>query len=544
MKVNAKQSFQEKYNSFLNKVLSERLFESGINLNQMLIESFSVSSDNARQIVKRAVAQKAIKSSYPYTFGKGQYIYLYNEYELGKSSIKAITKISRPPIYRLLQLMDRNNGILSYYEGLKITASPMENSSTKVSTLEDILSLFAKLDIIYQKRDNNNVVYILFKEDKEELQETKEQALMANHFAKMVIDCSVLPDILSWLGRSNLIDSINSIYRNKKTPGIGAKHNNLIWDAYTYTRSTGINPTLGSKADTLEKKTLSVLDVVLSEEYSAEHLDAFYDRIQINRNSTKEVERKILPIIVYKSSSAHTINKIAKLGIIAFDIGSIFGTKIYDILNRTHELSIFFKESEKIDQTIEGILNAISEAGQEDALKELRGTLFEFLMYPLLASLYPLATIERGKTLTRQNDIGKKEGYEYDYIIQSTNPPEIVFVELKGYHSRATIPLGNEDTKGSIKWFFSRTLPFAIKEYKSEIGKGKVAKGVYITSAAFWKDGKEFLEIMDKGKLKSLNLNTGYDRDQLIELLNQRGFRNEIKIIKKFYTQKEEEHLN
>jgi hypothetical protein len=45
---------------------------------------------------------------------------------------------------------------------------------------------------------------------------------------------------------------------------------------------------------------------------------------------------------------------------------------------------------------------------------------------------------------------------------------------------------------------------------------------------------------MNKGKLKSLNLNTGYDRDQLIELLNQRGFKNEIQIIKKFYTQKEE----
>jgi hypothetical protein len=196
MKIKEEQSFQDKYNSFLNKVLSERLFESGINLNQMLIESFKVSSDNARQIIKRSVAQKAIKSSFPYTFGKGQYIYLFNDYELGKSSIKAITKASRPPIYRLFQLMDRNNGIISYYEGLKITASPLENSSTKVSTLEDILNLFKKLDIIYQKRDRNNVVYLLYKEDKYEQPEAKEQTLMSNHFAKMVMDCSVLPDIL------------------------------------------------------------------------------------------------------------------------------------------------------------------------------------------------------------------------------------------------------------------------------------------------------------------------------------------------------------
>ena len=126
-------SLQDKYNSFLNEVLKERLFESAINLNKLLVDTFSVSTDNARQIVKRAVVKKAIKSSSPYTFGKKQYIYIYNEYELEKSSIKTITEKSRPPIFRLLKLMDQNSGIISYYEGLKITASPLENSSTKVS---------------------------------------------------------------------------------------------------------------------------------------------------------------------------------------------------------------------------------------------------------------------------------------------------------------------------------------------------------------------------------------------------------------------------
>lgn len=41
---------------------------------------------------------------------------------------------------------------------------------------------------------------------------------------------------------------------------------------------------------------------------------------------------------------------------------------------------------------------------------------------------------------------------------------------------------------------------------------------------------------MDKGKLKSVVLNTGYDRDALLELLRQRGFKNEIRIIERFYT--------
>src|SRR5690606_39563254 len=48
------------------------------------------------------------------------------------------------------------------------------------------------------------------------------------------------------------------------------------------------------------------------------------------------------------------------------------------------------------------------------------------------------------------------------------NPPELIFIELKGYNSGATIPLGDQNTKSSLKWFFRRTLPFGIKQYRSE----------------------------------------------------------------------------
>jgi len=74
-----KQSAQEKYNFFLSQHLEKHLFDSGINLNQKLVERFDISIENARQILKRAVSQKAIKSSAPYTFGKKQYIYIYND---------------------------------------------------------------------------------------------------------------------------------------------------------------------------------------------------------------------------------------------------------------------------------------------------------------------------------------------------------------------------------------------------------------------------------------------------------------------------------
>jgi hypothetical protein len=393
-----------------------------------------------------------------------------------------------------------------------------------------------KLDIAYKVKDQNGVVYILYKLFKEKRTTPDEEILMANHFVNMVTDCTVLPDIIRWLGNSNLIDNKNVVYRNKKIPHIGAKHNNLVWDAFAYTRATGINSILGAKADTINKQTLVVLDVVLANDYSSIHLDAFLARIQINRNSVIEESRKILPVVIYKTCSSQTLNTIKKNGIIAFDVSAIFGAKIYEVLNGMRELSSLLNVGQNVDQTIGEILKSISDAGQEDALKELRGTLFEFLMYPLLKTIYPNASIERGKTLTMLDKEGNKENYEYDYIIESSNPPEIVFVELKGYNSGATINLGDSNKHSTLRWFFRRTLPFAEKYYKEAIERGKEAKAVFITSANFFEDGKEFIATMNNGKYKSTELDTGYERQGLLDLLKKYRFEAEIRILKKFYS--------
>ncbi|MFE3872141.1 hypothetical protein ACFX5F_13005 [Flavobacterium sp. ZS1P70] len=529
-------TIQDKYNKYLAELLEVKLFESAMDIHINLINKFSVTPANARKIVSRAVAQKVIKSSEPYTFGKGQYVYIRNGYDFGKDGVKDISKKSRPPIYRLLQLMDQNDGIVSYFEGLKITAAPLEESSTKVVSLDDIITLLMKLDIVYKVKDQNGVVYIIYKLFKEKRSTPDEEMLMANHFVNMVTDCTVLPDIIRWLGNSNLIDNKNVVYRNKKTPHIGAKHNNLMWDAFAYTRATGINTVLGAQADTIDKQTLVVLDVVLASDYSPIHLDAFLARIQINRKSVMEESRKILPVLIYKTCSSQTLNTIKKNGIIAFDISAIFGAKIYEVLNGMRELSSFLNVGHNVDETIGEILKSIKDAGQEDALKELRGTLFEFLMYPLLKTIYPNASIERGKTLTMLDKEGNKENYEYDYIIESSNPPEIIFVELKGYNSGATINLGDSNKHSTLRWFFRRTLPFAEKYYKETIERGKEAKAVFITSANFFEDGKEFIVKMNNGKYKSIELETGYERQGLLDLLKKYRFEAEIRILKKFYS--------
>ncbi|MDM1097981.1 hypothetical protein HXZ81_15255, partial [Myroides odoratimimus] len=340
-----KVTVQDNYNEFLVKLLDEQLYLVASDVIKHLIDKFDVLPANARKIIGRAVEQNCIQSSAPYTFGKNQFAYLNVEHNLTKNDIKNISKENRPPIYRLLELMDQNGGIVSYYEALKITASPVEKSSTKVDSLEDILTFLMKLDIVQKTTDHNGVGFVIYKDATdtglpEELLRDTLEIMTRQHYDKMIADCILLPDILNWLRRSNIIDSEKVIYRNKITPHRGGIHNNLVWDAFGYSSTTGIKTVVKKGDDLIDKKTLVVLDVVLSHEYLDIHLDAFISRMQINVNSVKEEQRKVLPIIVYASSSIATINKMRKYGIITFDIGYVFGNRIYEVLNDIGQLPI------------------------------------------------------------------------------------------------------------------------------------------------------------------------------------------------------------
>ncbi|MDM1499500.1 hypothetical protein ACPDHQ_16875 [Myroides odoratimimus] len=536
-----KDTVQDRYNEFLEKLLDEQLYLVASDVIKHLMDKFNVLPENARKIIGRAVKQECIKSSAPYTFGKKQFAYLSVEHSLTKNDIKKISKENRPPVYRLLELMDQYGGIVSYYEALKITASPVDKSSTKVDSLDDILTFLMRLDIVQKTTYHNGVVFITYKEKtdiglSEELLSNTLEIKINNHFETMIADCILLPDILNWLKRSNIIDSEKVIYRNKTTPHKGGIHNNLVWDAFGYSSTTGIKTVAKKGENLIDKKTLIVLDVVLSHEYLDIHLDAFISRMQINVNSVKEEQRKVLPIIVYASSSIETINKMRKYGIITFDIGYVFGNRIYEVLNDIGQLPILESvNSGDVDKVIEKMLDSISSSGQDDALKALKGTLFEYLMYPLLKTIFPNAIIERNKTLIEKTKEGKRYNYEYDYIIQNNTPKELIFVELKGYRANAIIDVGDWETKNTLKWFFNRTLPFAMKEHKAMKEEGISSKAIYITSANFSDEGRLLIEEYNKSSFKSRLLDVGYDREPLLSLLREYEFESEIKIIDKFY---------
>lgn len=542
MNVKNQNTGQDVYNRFLLKYLKEHLFATGSDLKELLSENFRMTGANARQAVSRASRSKVIKSSKPYTFGKGQFLYLFSSVALNEDIVLDICKKGRPPVYRLLRQLKNNIGILSYYEAMKITASPGSATSTKVNTLDDILKLLKKLGLVTQAKDKRGIDYILLNSSYLDPASFRAGEAMEREFSRMSLDASLIPDILRWLNKCNVLSGKNIIFRNKKSPGIGAVHNKLWWDAFGYTKTTGINPTLGAYSETIDKQTLVVLDVVLSGEYNQLQLDGFVSRLQINLNSVGEGKaRKVFPIVFYRICDKEVLARLAALGIIAFDIGAVFGAKIYEVLEKLQEVNQLISTGNDIDSTVKSILKTIRRSGNDSVLKDLKGTLFEFLMYPLIKRLYPDASMERGKTLEvkgEKDENGKytTEKYEYDYIINSSHPREIVFIELKGYMSNATIPVGDIDTRNSLKWFFERTLPFGAKHFKKEVGEGKSIKGIFMTSAMLDEEGYEFVAEYNGGKFRSESVDTGYSRNGLLELLEKNGFTKEAKVIEKFYT--------
>lgn len=530
-------SVKNKHDDFLIDYLHEKKFLVSGELGTALSEKFGVTDVYARKIIERSVRKEFIKSSMPITFSRGQYAYFSIHERMTLDIIKQIAKLYRPPLYRLIESLVQNSGIISYYEAIKITASPVKRSSSKVDNLTDLIELLRINNFIYLAVDMHNVTYIVLSSAKD-----SEERLVKEHYNKMFVDSLFVKDVLDWLTKSNLILSADSRYRNKNTPDRGAEHNNVLWDAFGYTKATGLHSYSVPVESGTEKQTLVALDIVMSREYTQLDLDGFISRVQININSVKTGVRKIIPVIIYKSCPQFLLKKIKALGCLCYDIGSIYGSNIFSILENMSKLQ-FSQNLERYDEfgkTIEETLTAIKNSGQEDQLRAIKGTLFEVMIYQILRHRYPSAEITPNfyysqEKLNKQTSKIEKIGFEYDYVIRSSNPKEILVVELKGYHSEYEIPLGTYETKNSVRWFFNRTLPFIKQRYQADIDYGYSFKGAYLTSSKFEKEAIEHLTGLNDGHFRAVNLEVFYDRAKLIELMKSNDFSSLIAIIDKFY---------
>lgn len=523
-------SKNSKWDVIIKKIFSKKeTFLAATELNDLLCEKFNITRENARQIIKRSATKKLIKTSSPFTFKNGQYIYMGIDDRLNLETLIKITKTYKPSMYRVLSLLNKEDKIISYYEARKAAATPIENlDKYKLIQIDEEIRELINHDIIFATKDSERgIVYLAAKQ-----YENTDiiNSLMKRHYEKMRLDSIFIPDIVRWLKEHNFIHHNQIVYRRVDNPSQGARHNDFLWDAFAYTNTTGFSINTGKE----DKQTLVVLDVLIHREYSKEDLDSFYNRIQSVRHSTHGEARKILPIIFFLKVDPNVKREMKRLKLLNFSLQNIFGTKITEVITKLDNIQVTLNKlisneaqteevTAEIIETAESTLKTLDDTGHIENLQNIKGDLFESLMYVIVFNLFPHNS--------RINHSQIIKPYEYDIIVQLDD--EIIIIELKGFQSKYIINLGDNKTKNTVKWFFGKTFPHAKKAYTMpdnpfKYDKSKI-KACYITSANFATDAKKWLEEQNETKLKSKKLDCFYDRKSLLMLIKTHENLNSIR---------------
>ena len=106
---------------------------------------FNISEVYARKVIQRAAQTRIMNSSSPLTFGKGQNLYYGGDGVLDRCRIMSASKLSRPPLYRLLSVMEMQDGVISHFEAMKVASCPVTSGKTKASSLSAIVYPLVKL---------------------------------------------------------------------------------------------------------------------------------------------------------------------------------------------------------------------------------------------------------------------------------------------------------------------------------------------------------------------------------------------------------------
>ncbi|MEK3688258.1 hypothetical protein [Paenibacillus sp. FSL R10-2736] len=519
------------YSSFIKAEIDKHGYLTGQDLNNKLMEKFSITPENGRKIIQRSVAQGHIKSTSPVTFGKNQFVYFNRP--LNKAAIMHVTKKHRPAMYRLLAVLECTDGVVSYYEALKVTSSPLKREKTKMDHLDRIVQDLLYFNLIMEIQTYNEINYIIHK-----THEAHWRSAVNRHEMMMKLDCTFIRDVLVWLQKHNIINSESVVYRSLSLLSKGAQHNNFVWDAFSYTSTTGLTDDRNES-----KNTLVVLDVQLSRPYAQHDLDGFYNRVQGVICSSINKTRKVLPIIILNNTTDKIVqNRLKKLGFISFDLGTIYGERVYEIiksLDRINDSILYHSEPSILIDEVKSTLDILKETGQELNLQNLKGDLFEVLMYSVLRRIIGEGDIEQNVILKEKDKEGQIEKYEYDLIYKKKGPRERIIIELKGYKESSIIELGDSATKNTIRWFFRKTLPFA-QSYYNKIDRPiqHPLKACFITTAQFSDKALAALIKLNQGNLKPSMLDTFYDGNKLKKLLKEGEFTRELDILEKYFFEK------
>lgn len=507
---------------FLNK--NKETSYIGSELKVKLLEAYpDLTEANARKLISNCLKQNRIKSTSPVKFGKNEYVYYSvkaeNEFELLKDNIKKY----KPKLHRAFFALTRNRGILSYNELCKITGA-YENNLLHDVCIKDVLNDL-KFFNIAELKEYKGIKFIEFKN-----RSCDEQTLI--HFTEDLKDKNLLLyQSLLWLSRSNIVGSNMQLFFGEDNKFNGISRNDTIWDAFCYTNTVG----LGSAHKNFQ--TIVVVDFSIKHQYEEYDFLGFKNRVEHLLFGVKKEHRKVLPIIIAPAFSPAAKALIRKNNYMCFDLNLILGKNAV-IISRTyrkavHEIEnhIYENKVDEIQFNVENFCAYLREDGSEDNYQNLKGDLFEYLMFPVFTKIFDKKT---DNIIHGFSGSVNGEKFECDYRIETAT--ENVFVELKGYKKDYVIPLGEYDSQKKkiasnqcVKWFLSNTYENA----KRYVGTERKAAFCYITTAHIEKKAKEVLVSRKKDKAEILE--PYYERETLLALLNKYNCEREAKIIEQYY---------
>jgi len=497
----------------------------GSDLLKVLLSQFpELNESSGRKIISQCKTKGLIQSSEPVKFSNNQYAYSSIHSTKGYSLYKNAIKQHKHQLFRIVYALNRNNHILSlndFYRISGVTTNPDEHTVFSEQLLADLERLN-----IARKGETDGIEYLYYIDNgpTSDIIETLKSDLIDKNF---LLSCCT-----QWLEKSNIVSRYSTCYLGEANHYSGISRNNMFWDSFGYTNTVG----LGSRLR--DNQTIVIIDFSPKYQYQEYDFTGFKDRVDHLVFSVKNEKRKVMPIVIADSFSPTAITRIRENNYMVFSVDSVLGKKALQVSQKyretisTIEQRIEHKDYSSIIDDVSNLYTYLADGVNEVNFGNLKGILFEYLMYPVLSHIFS----RKGDRITHHYERSLNNNrFEFDYYIETET--EDILIELKGYKKNSVIQLGKKDPethipeKNSILW--------SLKQFdlaKQYLGKreGRKTKFCYITTCTIHEDGKKALKDRKKDYPDSLDIY--YEYDSLMQLLGDND-KKEKQIIAQFYDQ-------
>ena len=495
-----KQEYLECIKNYINK--TPKL---SCELTDKLVKCFGVTSANARKIISNFVKAGKLYRFDDIKFDSGSMlIYKTNN----SSKFLEAAKKYKEYINIILKEIDKYK-VISKFQMCKLAAASLDEKSKK-RTFDNVLSeirLFRNV-----KFYKHYIVYSSLSDKECEEIVNKVELIDKNN---MRIIASLINMHLSM----NLIVRENLKYRSENF--LEPKYIDNVFDIIALSKCY---------SDRVSE-CICLYDVDVINEVNEFRIKTFYDRIQ-NVTNNNVNKNKAVGFVVYMDITNEAIKFAKQHGLMLVDICKLFGNKIKIIFDKISNLSI----PECDISSAEEVLELIEQSGQSENLGNIKGELFERIIYNIVKEIYnQTETIFKRKVIfIYDQNINR----EIDILVECEQYDEIILIECKS--SKHKIPLGfynkkdNSYTKDSVKYFYN------VYSLYSEKNKGGNVKFVFFAANGFEEDAIKKMKTYSDGlKAKKLELYYDYYSAKNNLLSENKKIKDDIACWEKYFLYKE-----